>query len=1129
MSDANPASAQATARSPQDVGFSPWQRLKSKRISYLTLPLLVMATITEFVILATGWKYQQVVCLPQGMGVTFFGIGPIGATILAVELLKLPLAIWTASRHGWQKTFMLVIGLPLICVLTFQLVKDMAVYEMGKAMEPAGQFLEKAVAEEVRIAQLNNELKGVEDQKGEHDRRLAALTAKQSKARADLEESIKRNDAARQDAISLTDYQQKELSEVEARQSTIIAQFNADTEQLKKALTDLHARREVEVGRATKWNTEEARIENAYKAKMTEYANKKAAYDKAKSEYDSANFLKRQLMKEPVSPGVPPEREVNNVLKPTALAETDDQIKSKETELLAVNNKRRDRVAQVDADARRLREEFDKRSGTKREESDRKREELSTSLAALASEEKAQRELIEKEYQSELAKVDGIRSEIDAARKKAESYYEAREASIRKTQVHRIATTVEIVRGLIMGEHPASIKASAKERGDILTDQISMVRIWVYPVLAFIVAFLPTLMVEIGFSTVFEPEKARPSHRLGFFGRQLHQLYIRAGRQKILRAERMAKEASSAIAARDTALAAAQSVADDALAEKEAELQSARVALETATARQAEQTQRREAEYAEQAKRKEEEWVAKLAGMADSLNRTVVEKDALRDLQKSEIERQIQLRQNAWSDRLTQLRQELDAQRSAFETERTTLMQEHHKKLLEVSEDCKNQVMQARRQVADAELAAMEGSARLAHDLKQATQARDAAETQLQQQADAFALKATQAKEEAARELEKAVRQERHRLERVQLESTKALRQREDDFAHELKQREEELALAFDARLAGENARLEQEARRREADLERRLETRSAEIDARWKQDIQQREEAAQTRLKQREQQWQAQTEVRLADAQALADQELRRRELDWQRQLETQARETDARWKQDVQEKELAFQAKLKQREQELFARAETRETELQTQAAADVRARQEEWERQTESRQRAVEAHWTHEAQQKEEQFQAKSRQRDQQWQTRLDSLRTELQAQTEEILRRRDAEADAARRELEVQLRKEMQQKLDTAQAEARQREQDLVTLMNVQAEARQLAAQTQWETDSEKKVRAAVEPIRALLARTEKERDEARQVATESGRQVQGLEKKLNEASSFLNTWRNGNALVGTNRT
>src|ERR1041384_3919130 len=160
MKDPNSTNSQGSPLStaPQDTGISPWQRLKTKRISYLTLPLLVMATITEFVILATGWKYQQTVCLPQGMGVTFFGIGPIGATILAVELLKLPLAIWTASRHGWQKGFMLLVGLPLICLLTFQLVKDMAVYEMGPAMTPASQALEKAAAEEIKIVQLKAEL-----------------------------------------------------------------------------------------------------------------------------------------------------------------------------------------------------------------------------------------------------------------------------------------------------------------------------------------------------------------------------------------------------------------------------------------------------------------------------------------------------------------------------------------------------------------------------------------------------------------------------------------------------------------------------------------------------------------------------------------------------------------------------------------------------------------------------------------------------------------------------------------------------------------------------------------------------------------------------------------------------------
>src|SRR2546428_13204686 len=102
-------------------------------------------------------------------------------------------------------------------------------------------------------------------------------------------------------------------------------------------------------------------------------------------------------MREPVSPGVPPERESNTILKPTLVAELEEQIKAKEAELVAINNKRRERVAQVDADARRLREEFDHRSTTKREESDKKREDLSAALAALAQEEKTDPELIDQE------------------------------------------------------------------------------------------------------------------------------------------------------------------------------------------------------------------------------------------------------------------------------------------------------------------------------------------------------------------------------------------------------------------------------------------------------------------------------------------------------------------------------------------------------------------------------------------------------------------------------------------------------------------------------------------------------------------------------------------------------------
>jgi hypothetical protein len=873
--------------------------------------------------------------------------------------------------------------------------------------------------------------------------------------------------------------------------------------------------------------------------KMADYANAKAAYEKEKAAYDNAHFVIRKLMSEPVDPGVPPVRESNTILKPVEIAELDAQIKAKDAELVAVNNKRRDRVAQVDADARRLREEFDRRSSTKREATDRKRDELAAAQAALAAEWKADEKQIDQELAAAVQKVDGIREELDASRKKAEGFYEAREAAIRNTQVHRIATTVEIVRGLLMGERPMSIKATAKERGDILTDQISMVRIWVYPVLAFIVAFLPTLMVEIGFSTVFLPAQQRPPHRLGFLGRRMHWLYTRAGRLKVLRAERLAREAFSAIASRDAALAAANTAAAKTLAAKDAELQAARDANDAAAAGHHAVLQK-----------KEGEWVAKFTELADSLNRAVVEKDALRDLQKSEIERQVQMRQNAWSDRLTQLRQELDDQRAASEAERTTLLQAHHQKLMAVTEDCKTQVIQARREMADAELAAMEKSAKLAHDLKEALHARDAAEAQLKHQADSLSVRLAQAKEDTAREMEKAARQEKLHLEQQRVEFEKALRQQEEALEHRSKQREQELSVALEARVLDEKTRVEQAAHRREGELERQFEARVREMNVRWNQELQQRDEAALLRLQQREQQLQAQ-----------AGQEMQRRELELKRQLDAHAREADMRWRQELQQKELAFHAQLKQCEQALASKAAARETEMQNQWAAELRSREQEWERQTEARVRAIETRWSHEAQQKEEifqtkirqrelqlqsqfdarkaelqaqreqdlrdheqewernaeasaratesrwmaelqqkeeLFQSKLRQRDEHWQIKLDTVRTELQAQTEQDLRRQEMEsADArlrAQRELEVAARKEMQEKLAAVQTETKQREQTLVAQLAAKTEAHQSA---------------------------EQERDEARKIAFEVAREVQELKNKLTEASSLLTGWNNDN--------
>ena len=73
-----------------------------------------------------------------------------------------------------------------------------------------------------------------------------------------------------------------------------------------QTIADLRARHETELTRDTKWNAEEARIDNAYKSAMADYTNKKTAYEKAKAEYDNANFLKKELTKESHWTRVPP-------------------------------------------------------------------------------------------------------------------------------------------------------------------------------------------------------------------------------------------------------------------------------------------------------------------------------------------------------------------------------------------------------------------------------------------------------------------------------------------------------------------------------------------------------------------------------------------------------------------------------------------------------------------------------------------------------------------------------------------------------------------------------------------------------------------------------------------------------
>jgi plasmid replication initiation protein len=90
------------------------------------------------------------------------------------------------------------------------------------------------------------------------------------------------------------------------------------------------------------------------------------------------------------------------------------------------------------------------------------------------------------------------------------------------------------------------------------------------------------------------------------------------------------------------------------------------------------------------------------------------------------------------------------------------------------------------------------------------------------------------------------------------------------------------------------------------------------------------------------------------------------------------------------------------------------------------------------------------------------------------------------------------------------------MESIQTRSRQREQDLAGQLAAQSAAHQSALQnSEIELAG---LRRSIEPFKALLAHTEKERDEARLSASEGIRQMQDLEKKLTEASSLLNGWK-----------
>ncbi len=189
------------------------------------------------------------------------------------------------------------------------------------------------------------------------------------------------------------------------------------------------------------------------------------------------------------------------------------------------------------------------------------------------------------------------------------------------------------------------------------------------------------------------------------------------------------------------------------------------------------------------------------------------------------------------------------------------------------------------------------------------------------------------------------------------------------------------------------------------------------------------------------------------------------------------------------------------------MLAQAEAQVAEIQARFAQEIRERDLEQERAAESRAKAADARVQADARAQEEFFQSRLKQREQQFAMQADAKLAEAV---------RDAEVRL--REAEGRFRQEAQQRDEAAQARLRQREQELAAQLAGQFDARQAIVQAQWEADSQKRLAAQIEPLKAQLARVEKEREDAKLAAAAAAGQAQEWEKKLAEASSFLSGWK-----------
>ena len=209
-----------------------------------SLPLVAAAVLVEIGVLFFCFQYEVTVA-PAGV-YTLWGISALGAILLLVEFLKLPTAFWLAGRKGLlRKAILSAVLLTPLCLITWEVTKDMATDEVVRSLEPAVQLEKEAAGLEARNVDIKESLARRKQDAEAAEIALEKLRRETASHLSDLQSRRKveiANFRSAEESISRdfgnTPAEKSERVNLENRRSEIKSRFDTDYAMLKADLKD---------------------------------------------------------------------------------------------------------------------------------------------------------------------------------------------------------------------------------------------------------------------------------------------------------------------------------------------------------------------------------------------------------------------------------------------------------------------------------------------------------------------------------------------------------------------------------------------------------------------------------------------------------------------------------------------------------------------------------------------------------------------------------------------------------------------------------------------------------------------------------------------------------------------------